>query len=129
MRNHERVCFERRGGTMRIAQVAPPWVAVPPKNYGGTEAVIYSLVEEQVAQGHEVTLYTPGSSQTSAQQISFFPKALLDEGTPWTAHLKAYYHLKKAIDDIKEKSYDIIHTHLSATTDLHLLPLTAHLST
>ncbi len=46
-----------------------------------------------------------------------------------STHLKAYYHLKKAIDDIKEKSYDIIHTHLSATTDLHLLPLTAHLST
>ena len=32
---------------MRIAQIAPPWIAIPPKNYGGTESVIYNLVEEQ----------------------------------------------------------------------------------
>ena len=114
---------------MRIAQIAPAWIAVPPKNYGGTEAVIYNLVEAQVAQGHEVTLYTPGSSKTSAQQISFFPEALMDEGTPWTAYLKSYYHLIKSVNDIKEKSYDIIHTHLSSTSDLLLLPLIAQLST
>jgi glycosyltransferase involved in cell wall biosynthesis len=124
----KRIFTRRRGGMMRIAQIAPPWIAVPPKNYGGTEAVLYNLVEEQVAQGHEVTLYTPESSQTSAQQISFFPKALLEEGTPWTAHLKAYYHLLRAVDDIKEKSYDFVHAHLSASTDLLLLPLTARLA-
>src|SRR5579884_4103831 len=113
---------------MRIAQIAPPWIAVPPKNYGGTEAVIYNLVEEQVAQGHEVTLYTPGSSQTSAQQISFFPNALLEEKAPWTEHLKAYYHMTKSIDDIKEKTFDIVHGHLAASTDMYLFPLLARLA-
>lgn len=33
---------------MRIAHIAPPWLAIPPKNYGGTENVIYNLIEEQV---------------------------------------------------------------------------------
>src|ERR671930_384784 len=97
---------------VKIAQVAPPWITIPPKSYGGTESVIYNLVEEQVALGHEVTLYTAGDSRTSAQQISFFAKSLLEDKVPWSAHLKAFYHLQKAIDDIKEKSYDIVHTHL-----------------
>lgn len=114
---------------MRIAQIAPPWIAIPPKNYGGTESVIYNLVEELVAMGHEVTLYTPADSRTSAQQISFFPKSLLEEKVPWAAHLKAFYHLQKSIDDIKEKSFDIVHTHLSSSSDMYAFPLIARLAT
>jgi hypothetical protein len=57
---------------MRIAQIAPPWIPIPPKNYGGTESVLSTLVEEQVAQGHEVTLFAPGDAKTSAQLVSFF---------------------------------------------------------
>nr|MDQ2906282.1 glycosyltransferase family 4 protein [Chloroflexota bacterium] len=44
---------------MKIAQIAPPWIAIPPKHYGGTEVVLYNLIEEQVAQGHDVTLFAP----------------------------------------------------------------------
>src|SRR5438105_3991407 len=44
---------------MHIAQIAPLTEAVPPKLYGGTERVIYWLVEELVALGHEVTLFAP----------------------------------------------------------------------
>jgi hypothetical protein len=62
---------------MRIAQIAPPWIKIPPKTYGGTESVLSTLVEEQVAQGHEVTLFAPGDAKTSAKLISFFPKSLL----------------------------------------------------
>ena len=62
---------------MRIAQIAPPWIPVPPKNYGGTESVIYNLVEELVAQGHDVTLFAPGDAKTSARLVSFFPNSLL----------------------------------------------------
>ena len=36
---------------MRIAQIAPLFEAVPPKLYGGTERVVYSLTEELVAHG------------------------------------------------------------------------------
>lgn len=114
---------------MRIAHIAPPWIQIPPKNYGGTENVIYHLVEEQVAQGHHVTLFAPGDSKTSAKLVSFYPKSLLASGVPWTMHLKAYYHLHKAVDYIKEHHFDIVHTHLSSSSDMYLFPLTAPLAT
>ena len=114
---------------MRIAQIAPPWIPIPPKHYGGTENVIYHLVEEQVAQGHDVTLFAPGDSKTSAKLVSFYPKSLLESGVPWSMHLKAFYHLQKAVDYIKEHKFDIVHTHLSSSSDMYLFPLTAHLGT
>ena len=51
---------------MRIAQISPLFEAVPPKLYGGTERVVYSLTEELVAMGHDVTLFASGDSITSA---------------------------------------------------------------
>src|SRR5262245_2336176 len=64
------------GGFLKIAHIASPWVPVPPKTYGGTEAVLNSLVEEQVRQGHEVTLLATGDSQTSARLVSFLSRSL-----------------------------------------------------
>ena len=115
--------------TLRIAQIAPPWIPIPPKHYGGTENVIYHLVEEQIAQGHDVTLFAPGDSKTSAKLVSFFPQSLLESGVPWSMHLKAFYHLQKSVDYIKEHRFDIVHTHLSSSSDMYLFPLTAHLET
>ena len=112
---------------MKIAHIAPPWITIPPKNYGGSEIVIYNLVEEQVALGHDVTLFAPGDAKTSAKQISFYPKALVEEGIPWVAHLKAFYHLYKSLGYVRD--FDIVHTHLSSSADMYIFPLTAHLDT
>lgn len=114
---------------MKIAHIAPPWLALPPKDYGGTEIVLYNLVEEQVAQGHDVTLFAPGDARTSARLISFFPRSLIATGVPWQGHLKAYYHLSKAVEYIKHHDFDIVHTHLSSSADMYLFPLMAHLAT
>ncbi len=114
---------------MKIAHIAPPWIAIPPKNYGGTEIVLYNLIEEQVAQGHDVTLFAPGDAKTSARLISFFSHSLIDAGVPWQAHLKAYYHHYKAIEYIKVHNFDIVHTHLSSSSEMYLFPLTVHLTT
>ncbi len=114
---------------MRIAQIAPPWIPIPPKHYGGTENVIYHLVEEEVAQGHDVTLFAPGDSKTSAKLVSFYPKSLLESEVPWSMHLKAFYHLQKSVDYIKGHRFDIVHTHLSSSSDMYLFPLIAHLGT
>jgi len=112
---------------MKIAQIAPPWLTLPPKTYGGTESVLTTLIEALVAQGHEVTLFAPGDAKTSAQLVSFFPKSLIPEGIPWTRHLKAFYHMQKAVEQVREQDFDIVHTHLSSGADLYLFPLTAAL--
>ncbi|HKV59516.1 MAG TPA: glycosyltransferase family 4 protein [Ktedonobacteraceae bacterium] len=110
---------------MKIAQIAPGWFPVPPKNYGGTEVVIYNLIEELVEQGHDVTLYAPGDARTSAKLVSFFPQSLIGSGVPWQAHLKAYYHLRKSVEAVKQGDFDIVHMHLSSASDLYLFPLMA----
>jgi glycosyltransferase involved in cell wall biosynthesis len=86
-------------------------------------------VEEQVAQGHDVTLFAPEDAKTSAKLVSFFPKSLLREGVAWTMHLKAFYHLQKALEQVREQDFDIVHTHLSSGADMYIFPLTAALAT
>ena len=112
---------------MKIAQIAPPWISVPPQNYGGTETVIGFIVEELVAQGHDVTLFASGDSRTSAKLVSQFPTSLLAEGVPWQAHLKSYFHLAKSLEQAGD--FDVVHTHLSSTADMYLFPLMAGLVT
>jgi glycosyltransferase involved in cell wall biosynthesis len=43
---------------MRIGLIAPPWVAVPPPAYGGTEMVVDALARGYSSAGHDVTLYS-----------------------------------------------------------------------
>ena len=114
---------------MKIAQIAPPWITIPPKNYGGTEIVLYNLIEEQVSQGHDVTLFAPGDAETSAKLVSFFPRSLIDSGVPWHGHLKAYYHYHKAVEYIKSHQFDVVHTHLSSSADMYVYPLLESVST
>jgi glycosyltransferase involved in cell wall biosynthesis len=65
---------------LRIAQVAPLYESVPPPLYGGTERIVSYLTEELVRQGHDVTLFASGDSQTKARLVAGCPRALrLDE--------------------------------------------------
>ncbi|MCL0101768.1 glycosyltransferase family 4 protein [Dehalococcoidia bacterium] len=52
---------------MKIAQITSTYLSVPPRSHGGTELVVYHLVEGLVARGHEVVLFASGDSQVSAQ--------------------------------------------------------------
>src|SRR5439155_1807300 len=108
---------------MKIGQIVPPWLTIPPKNYGGTENVIYTLVEEQVAQGHKVTLFAPGDAQTSARLVSFFPKSLLAAGESWQAYLKAYYHFHCAVEYLKKLIFDVVYMDFSSSNFLFLFPV------
>jgi glycosyltransferase involved in cell wall biosynthesis len=65
---------------MRIAQVAPLYESVPPKLYGGTERVVSYLTEELVRQGHVVTLFASGDSETRAKLVPACPRALWHDG-------------------------------------------------
>lgn len=115
---------------LRVAQIAPAWLSVPPKNYGGTEAVISNLTEELVKQGHQVTLFASGDSRTSAELKSYVESALIDQGIPWHNHLHADYHLINSFREIElnASKYDIVHIHLSSRSDLFLLKLASQIS-
>ena len=63
---------------MRIAQLAPPWITVPPAGYGGTEWVVQQLCDGLVASGHDVRLYATGDSHTAAELCALFPEQMPD---------------------------------------------------
>ncbi|NPB09602.1 MAG: glycosyltransferase family 4 protein [Thermodesulfobacteria bacterium] len=95
---------------MRIAQVAPLHEAVPPKLYGGTERVVHYLTEELVRQGHEVTLFASGDSETSARLVPCCERALrLD---PHCRDRLAHHvlMLEKVAQEARE--FDVIHFHV-----------------
>jgi glycosyltransferase involved in cell wall biosynthesis len=60
---------------VRIAQVAPPWLCVPPRGYGGIEWVVSLLTDGLVDRGHDVTLFSTGDSTTKAKLEYVFEHA------------------------------------------------------
>jgi glycosyltransferase involved in cell wall biosynthesis len=95
---------------MRIAQVAPLIESVPPAAYGGTERVVSYLTEELVQQGHDVTLFASGDSQTSATLVAPTQQALrlADEVIDPLAHQVVELEQVAA----RAGRFDIIHWHL-----------------
>jgi glycosyltransferase involved in cell wall biosynthesis len=112
---------------MKILQIAPAWVHTPPKGYGGTELVIYNLVEELVNQGHEVTLFATGKSETSGKLQYVYDSSLIEMGVDWNAALPQLIHYQQAFKHAKEEGYDMVHTHLSSGTDLVIFPYLSEL--
>lgn len=96
---------------MKIAQIAPLSVSVPPKKYGGTELVISLLTEELVARGHEVTLFASGDSITKAELDALFPQALgisrfFAGKMDFSFDLTHAHHAYR-----RNKEFDVIHNH------------------
>ena len=60
---------------MRIAEIAPAWLAVPPRGYGGIEWIIALVADGLVDRGHDVTLFSTGDSTTKAKLEYFFERA------------------------------------------------------
>lgn len=94
---------------MKIAQVAPLFVRIPPERYGGTERVVHALTEALVARGHNVTLFAAGGSRTSAELHATTPAPLWEMGV--TDPL-AYRALQ--VEELVRRSgeFDVIHSHL-----------------
>jgi glycosyltransferase involved in cell wall biosynthesis len=93
---------------MRIAQVAPLWIPIPPYTYGGTELVVSWLCDELVRKGHDVTLFATGDSRTSAKLVPIWPKSL------WRANLSSPHAVFSLLYEklmSLQNSFDIIHDH------------------
>jgi glycosyltransferase involved in cell wall biosynthesis len=95
---------------MRIAQVAPLYESVPPKCYGGTERVVSYLTEELVRQGHDVTLFASGDSQTKARLVPACPESLRLDKRCRDQMAHHYVMLEHVFQRAAE--FDIIHFHV-----------------
>lgn len=95
---------------MKIAQIAPCWLTVPPHGYGGTELVVAHLANGLVDRGHDVTLFASGGSVTKAKLVSYYdepPGTIAIVANPFAdlPHvLQAYSHAGE---------FDLIHDHTS----------------
>jgi glycosyltransferase involved in cell wall biosynthesis len=107
---------------MRIAQIAPLHERVPPRLYGGTERVVSFLTEELVRQGHEVTLFASGDSQTSARLIRCCDMAL--RFNPAVRDTLPYHMIM--LDEVRRRidQFDVLHFHV----DLLHAPLMRNLA-
>src|SRR5215813_13897587 len=95
---------------MRIAQVAPLYESVPPKHYGGTERVVSYLTEELVRQGHDVTLFASGDSETKARLVAACPRSLRLDKRCRDQVSHHYVMLENVFQRADE--FDIIHFHV-----------------
>lgn len=110
---------------LRIAQVGPLWERIPPQTYGGTERVVHSLTEELTTQGHHVTLFACGESQTKATLVAVYPRPLYRDHIPWTNIMYPLLHYSAVLE--QAANFDIIHIHLNKASDYLSLPLFAPL--
>jgi len=93
---------------MRIALIVPPFIAVPPRNYGGTELFIAALAQGLQESGIEVVLYTNGQSTLPVEKRWIYEK----EEWPISSHveknLKTLAHCAWAIRDAAGEC-DLLH--------------------
>jgi glycosyltransferase involved in cell wall biosynthesis len=90
---------------VKIGLIAPPWIPVPPPAYGGTEAVIDNLARGLAGLGHDVRMFTVGTSTCPVRCDHLFAEPVdpIGYSVPEAAHVLAAY---ESLDDV-----DVIHDH------------------
>jgi glycosyltransferase involved in cell wall biosynthesis len=92
---------------VRIAIIAPAWFAVPPTRYGGIEWVVAILADGLVDQGHDVTLFAAGDSQTKAHLVTSYdepPSMRIGLSLPDLHHALTCYSQAGEFDIINDHS-------------------------
>jgi len=100
---------------MNIAILAPFEETVPPKKYGGTELVVYNVIEELVKRGHRVTLVAAGNCQTSARLVKIFEttvREMPDAADMNFRNAYKYIGLGKVAEYLSQNKFDIIHNNI-----------------
>jgi glycosyltransferase involved in cell wall biosynthesis len=93
---------------MKIALIAPPFVAVPPTRYGGTELVVASLADGLTECGHDVTVYATGDSAVRTPVRHLYDEPIWPPN-PWDEANHAAF----AVGDIVGATppFDVVHAH------------------
>jgi glycosyltransferase involved in cell wall biosynthesis len=93
---------------MKIALVAPPFIAVPPKKYGGTELFVAELAEQLQQEGVKVVLYANGKSTAPVETRWIYEEEDWPLQSEPEASLKGLAHVAWAIRDAVREA-DVIH--------------------
>ena len=106
---------------LRIAEIHDLWYKIPVEKYGGSERVIYPLIQDFTRLGHDVTLYAAGTSETPAKLVAVYPRPMYEDGLARKNFIYPLLSILEAIE--KEAEYDILHFHLNVDSDYLSLPL------
>ena len=123
---------------MRVAIIAPPWLALPIKGYGGIELVLEGLINGLSTLGVDVEIFGNGARKMNGvkthtlyktEQYSNIARPMYESLPILAAHME--YALKKIRAD---GGFDIIHDHngffgpelLAWATNDHILPPVVH---
>jgi glycosyltransferase involved in cell wall biosynthesis len=92
---------------MRVAQIAPPWIPVPPVTYGGTELMVATLIRGLLDRGVEIWLFSAGDSTLPVPQYGHFLKSF------WPPDkFSENLHLSHAFAHLRQQPPAVIHSHL-----------------
>ncbi len=112
---------------MRVGIIAPIWLDIPPRAYGGTEEVVTNLANGLVDKGHAVTVFGPANTNLNSKLVSTVKQPLRNANIPWDNLLYTLYHITEAFDRADE--FDILHMHLNKSQDYLALPFALHSKT
>src|SRR3989344_2180049 len=96
---------------LRIAQIAPLWVSVPPRTYGGTELMVYNIAEGLLKRQHKVTLFASGDSHTNALLIPPLERGIWLQHGISNPHAPIIRLIKMAHERLSD--FDLIHNHFN----------------
>jgi len=92
---------------LKIAQIAPPWLTIPPQGYGGIEWIVSLLADGLTDRGHDVTLFASGGSATRAHLDGAFHSAPGVEAIGDTYYEASHAHHAYA----RAPEFDVVHDH------------------
>ncbi|MDN4517218.1 MULTISPECIES: glycosyltransferase family 4 protein [Mycobacteriaceae] len=97
---------------LRVIVVAPPYFEVPPRAYGGVEAVVADLVDALIDRGHDLTLLGAGHADTAAAFVPLWDRTIpevLGQPLPEVAHA---VKVRRAVAALAAQgAADIVHDH------------------
>ena len=93
--------------------MAPAWFPVPPRGYGGIEAVVHLLARELIRQGHHVTTFTVEGSDPGLHPVVLAPGDWgRDLGTPMQRVRESTYQLRVNRELLRRAGdFDVVHLH------------------
>jgi len=92
---------------LRIAHIAPMATSVPPPKSGSVQTMTSLLTEGLVARGHDVTLFAPGDSTTTAHLHAMTPQGYWHDASLWPWEMYELLNIAAAVE--RAAAFDIIH--------------------